>query len=72
MLDTNGTLIMLGGNVKPLPVSMFALLFARKKLGGSLIGGIKETQEMLGTEVKHLLSFFDTTDEGATELLASE
>ena len=31
----------------PLQVSAFALLFERKSLSGSLIGGIKETQEML-------------------------
>ncbi len=30
-----------------MPVSAFGLLFGRKRLAGSLIGGIAETQEML-------------------------
>ena len=30
-----------------MPVSAFALLFGRKSVSGSLIGGIAETQEML-------------------------
>ena len=44
-LDGNITLV--GAPEKPLPVSSFALLFGRKSLSGSLIGGIAETQEML-------------------------
>ena len=32
---------------EPLAVSAFSLLFGRKSVGGSLIGGIAETQEML-------------------------
>ncbi len=34
-------------------MSAFALLFGRKSLSGSLIGGIKETQEMLDFCGKH-------------------
>ncbi len=44
-LDANITLV--GAPEKPLPVSAFALLFGRKSVSGSLIGGIAETQEML-------------------------
>ena len=47
MLKIDGEITMVGAPEKPLPVSSFALLFGRKKLSGSLIGGIKETQEML-------------------------
>jgi alcohol dehydrogenase (NADP+) len=32
---------------KPNQLSAFALIFGRKQLAGSLIGGLKETQEML-------------------------
>jgi uncharacterized zinc-type alcohol dehydrogenase-like protein len=47
MLGLDGTLTLVGAPEKPLPVSAFALLFGRKRLSGSLIGGIAETQEML-------------------------
>ena len=33
--------------MKPLAVAAFGLLFGRRSLSGSLIGGITETQEML-------------------------
>ena len=33
--------------MKPLAVAAFGLLFVRRSLSGSLIGGIVETQEML-------------------------
>jgi uncharacterized zinc-type alcohol dehydrogenase-like protein len=47
MLGLGGNLTLVGAPEKPLQVSAFALLFGRKSLSGSLIGGIKETQEML-------------------------
>ncbi len=47
MLALDGNLTLVGAPEKPLQVSAFALLFGRKSLSGSLIGGIKETQEML-------------------------
>ncbi len=47
MLGLDGNLTLVGAPEKPLQVSAFALLFGRKSLSGSLIGGIKETQEML-------------------------
>jgi len=47
MLGLDGNLTLVGAPEKPLAVSAFALLFGRKSLSGSLIGGIKETQEML-------------------------
>jgi D-arabinose 1-dehydrogenase-like Zn-dependent alcohol dehydrogenase len=36
-----------GAPEKPMPVAAFALIFGRRNLAGSLIGGIAETQEML-------------------------
>jgi len=47
MLGLDGELTLVGAPETPLQVSSFALLFGRKRLSGSLIGGIKETQEML-------------------------
>ena len=47
MLGLDGTITLVGAPEKPYPVSAFALLFGRKSVSGSLIGGIAETQEML-------------------------
>ena len=47
MLGLDGNITLVGAPETPLQVSAFALLFGRKSLSGSLIGGIKETQEML-------------------------
>jgi uncharacterized zinc-type alcohol dehydrogenase-like protein len=47
LLVTDGTLTLVGAPDKPMPVSAFGLLFGRKRLAGSLIGGLAETQEML-------------------------
>jgi uncharacterized zinc-type alcohol dehydrogenase-like protein len=38
---------LVGAPENPLPVSAFSLLFRRRQLAGSLIGGLRETQEML-------------------------
>jgi len=53
MLGLDGKITLVGAPEKPLAVSAFALLFGRKSLSGSLIGGIKETQEMLDFCGKH-------------------
>ena len=47
LLVTDGTLTLVGAPDKPMPVSAFGLIFGRKRLAGSLIGGLAETQEML-------------------------
>lgn len=47
MLKMDGTMVMLGVPPEPNQVAAGALISGRKKLTGSLIGGIKETQEML-------------------------
>ena len=47
MLGLDGNITLVGAPEQPLPVSAFALLFGRKSVSGSLIGGIAETQEML-------------------------
>jgi uncharacterized zinc-type alcohol dehydrogenase-like protein len=47
LLKRDGNLTLVGAPEKPLPVSVFGLIFGRKSFSGSLIGGIAETQEML-------------------------
>lgn len=47
LVKKEGTMVLLGIPEKPEPVSPFPLIMARRNLAGSLIGGIKETQEML-------------------------
>jgi uncharacterized zinc-type alcohol dehydrogenase-like protein len=49
--DSNITLV--GAPEKPLAVAAFSLLFGRRSLSGSAIGGIPETQEMLDFCGKH-------------------
>jgi uncharacterized zinc-type alcohol dehydrogenase-like protein len=54
MLKRDGTLCLVGAPASPHPSpAVFNLLFARRSIAGSLIGGIKETQEMLDFCGKH-------------------
>ena len=46
-LRRDGTLILLGGSPDPIPLAAFPLLFGRRRVMGSLVGGLPETQEML-------------------------
>ena len=47
LLKRDGTLTQVGVPPEPLSVHAFSLIFNRRKFTGSLIGGIRETQEML-------------------------
>lgn len=47
LLARDGNLTQVGVPEKPLPVSVMGLVFGRRSLSGSLIGGLPETQEML-------------------------
>ncbi len=47
MLKLDATLVLVGAPAKPQAINAFGLLMPRRKLAGSLIGGIAETQEML-------------------------
>ena len=40
-------MVLVGVPAAPAPVHAFSLIGGRRRLAGSLIGGIKETQEML-------------------------
>jgi uncharacterized zinc-type alcohol dehydrogenase-like protein len=52
-LKRDGTLIMVGASPVPFPVSAFPLIFGRRSLMGSLVGGLPQTQEMLDHCGKH-------------------
>ena len=47
LLRPDGTLTLVGASPTPFSLSAFALIMKRRRLVGSLIGGIRETQEML-------------------------
>jgi uncharacterized zinc-type alcohol dehydrogenase-like protein len=47
LLTRDGNMTLVGAPEKPMSLSSFGLIFGRKSVSGSLIGGLKETQEML-------------------------
>jgi uncharacterized zinc-type alcohol dehydrogenase-like protein len=47
LLSRDGALVFVGAPAKPLEVQAFSLIPKRRQLTGSMIGGIRETQEML-------------------------
>jgi alcohol dehydrogenase (NADP+) len=47
LLKLDGTLTLVGAPEKPAPVATFNLLMKRRRIAGSAIGGIRETQQML-------------------------
>jgi len=54
LLKRDGTLVLVGAPSEPHPSpDVFSLVFKRRQIAGSLIGGIQETQEMLDFCAKH-------------------
>ena len=53
LLKVNGTMVLLGVPEHAIPVHAFSVIPARRSLAGSMIGSIKETQEMLDFCGKH-------------------
>ena len=53
LLRSYGALVLVGAPPKPLEVGAFSLLAGNKRLAGSGIGGVKETQEMLDFCAEH-------------------
>ena len=53
MLNTDGVMICVGAPPEPAQVPAFNLIFQRRSIGGSLIGGLPETQEMLDYCAEH-------------------
>jgi uncharacterized zinc-type alcohol dehydrogenase-like protein len=55
LLRRNGTMVLVG-LPDPTPLAAFTLILGRRRLAGSLIGGIRETQEMLDFCAAHGLA----------------
>ncbi|MEP6675617.1 MAG: NAD(P)-dependent alcohol dehydrogenase [Ferruginibacter sp.] len=53
LLRTNGVMVCVGAPPEPIITPAFNLIMNRKSIGGSLIGGIPETQEMLDYCAEH-------------------
>ena len=53
MLKLDASLVLVGAPPEPLEVAAFNLIFPRNSLSGSIIGGIRETQDMLDFCAKH-------------------
>jgi uncharacterized zinc-type alcohol dehydrogenase-like protein len=53
LLKTNGAMVLVGAPAEPSAVMGFNLILQRRTLAGSLIGGIRETQEMLDFCAEH-------------------
>ncbi len=55
-LKLDGSMVLVGAPAQPVPLGVFSLLFKRRRLAGSAIGGIRETQEMLDFCARHGLA----------------
>ncbi|CAI9117042.1 OLC1v1018354C1 [Oldenlandia corymbosa var. corymbosa] len=53
LLKVSGTLVVVGAPDKPMDLPSFPLIFGKRMVKGSLIGSMKETQEMLELCGKH-------------------
>jgi uncharacterized zinc-type alcohol dehydrogenase-like protein len=53
MLKPNATMVLVGAPPAPSAISCFSLIFGNKRLAGSMIGGIAQTQEMLEHCAQH-------------------
>lgn len=56
ILKVDLTLTLVGAPERPLPVASFPLIIKRRQFTGSIIGGIRETQEMLDFCAKHRIT----------------
>jgi uncharacterized zinc-type alcohol dehydrogenase-like protein len=56
LLKRDGTMTLVGAPEKPAALYSFNLLMGRRRLAGSAIGGIKETQEMLDFCAEHRIT----------------
>jgi uncharacterized zinc-type alcohol dehydrogenase-like protein len=53
LLRTRGAMVVVGVPTSPIPVHAYSLIDGNRRLAGSMIGGISETQEMLDHCAKH-------------------
>jgi uncharacterized zinc-type alcohol dehydrogenase-like protein len=63
LLKVDGTMVVVGIPDQPVPLNAFALVRGRRRLAGSMIGSIAETQEMLDFSGQHnIVSDIETVD----------
>ncbi|RKH36513.1 NAD(P)-dependent alcohol dehydrogenase [Corallococcus praedator] len=55
LLALDGALVNVGAPAEPLSLQVFSLIMTRRSFAGSLIGGIRQTQEMLDFCARHRL-----------------
>ena len=55
-LRRDGTFVVVGASVEPAPIATFPLILGRRRIAGSIIGGIRQTQEMLDFCAEHNVS----------------
>lgn len=78
LLILDGTLVNVGAPAEPLSLNVFNLIGHRRSFAGSLIGGIRETQEMLNFCAEHNIApkieviSADQIDEAYERVLASD
>lgn len=53
LLAVDGTLVNVGAPAEPMSLNVFSLIGARRSYAGSMIGGIRETQDMLDFCAEH-------------------
>jgi alcohol dehydrogenase (NADP+) len=56
LLALDGTLVNVGAPADPLSINVFSLIGHRRSFSGSMIGGIRETQEMLDYCAEHQIT----------------
>lgn len=56
LLAVGGSFVVVGVPDKPIPIEAFSLITGRRSIAGSVIGGIRETQEMLDFCAQHNLT----------------
>jgi uncharacterized zinc-type alcohol dehydrogenase-like protein len=56
LLKLDGSLVNVGAPDKPLSINVFPLIMMRRSFSGSVIGSIKETQEMLNFCAEHKIT----------------
>jgi uncharacterized zinc-type alcohol dehydrogenase-like protein len=78
LLALDGTMVNVGAPAEPLSVNVFSLIGHRRSFAGSMIGGIRETQEMLNFCAEHNIATkievisADQIDEAYQRVLASD
>ncbi|MFY4777395.1 NAD(P)-dependent alcohol dehydrogenase [Metabacillus sp. RGM 3146] len=78
LLTLDGSLVNVGAPAEPLSLNVFSLIAHRRSFAGSLIGGIRETQEMLNFCAEHNIVpeieviSADQIDEAYKRVLASD